>query len=144
VAVASPRKTFRGLRQVPLEWEDDQLILLARAVQQLQERSRQHPVEVVTVTSSYTVLDPDLLILANASSGDVTVTLQTAAGRERRRVIVKKTDTSSNLVIIDPDGSETIDGSSTISLTQKNAVREMMSDGTNWRLISALGNATAL
>lgn len=40
MAVASPRKNVRGLRHVPLEWEDDRQVLLAKAVQQLQERSR--------------------------------------------------------------------------------------------------------
>lgn len=144
MAVTSPRTDFRSLRQIPLEWEDEKLILLAKAVQQLQQRSRQHPAEIVTVTANYAILDVDLLVLADATSGDVTVTLQTAAGRERRRIIIKKTDTSANLVIINPAGTETIDGVSSISLTQLNAAREMVSDGTNWHLISALGNAEAL
>ena len=144
MVVASPRKDFRGLRQVPLEFDDERVLLLAKAIQQLQERAREHPVDVVSKTADYTMLDVDLAVLADATSGDVTITLQTAAGRKRRRVIVKKTDSSSNLVVIKPNGSETIDGASTISLTQENAVREMVSDGTNWRLISALGNAEAL
>lgn len=144
MALASPRQNYRGFRSVPLEFEDPQSLLLARAIIQMQERLRRHPIEVVAVTAAYTVLDIDLLILADATAGNVTVTLPTAVAREGRRIAVKKTDATVNLVIIDPDGTETIDGSTTISLTQQNALREMVSDGTNWQLISAIGTATAL
>lgn len=144
MALVSPRASFRSLRTVPLEFADEKLVLLAKAIQQAQERLVRHPIEVASVTADYTALDIDQLIKADATTGNVTVTLPTAAGRTGRRIIVKKTDSTNNLVIIDPDGSETIDGSSSISLTQLNASREMMSDGTNWQLISAIGNATAL
>lgn len=144
MVVTSPRKDFRNFRTVPLEYDDERLVMLAKAVQQVQERVRRHAIEVVAVTANYTMLDIDLLILADAAAGNVTVTLLTAAAREGRRVIVKKTDVSSNLVIIDPAGSETIDGSATLSLTQRYAMREIVSDGTNWHLISAIGNATSL
>lgn len=144
MALTSPRATLRGLRTVPLEHEDAQVILIAKAVQQLQERLRLHPIELVSATATYTMLDIDRLILANATSAALTVFLPTAAGREGGRVAVKKIDSTANLVTIDPSGSETIDGSTTIALTQVNAVREMISDGTNWQLVSAIGNATAL
>jgi len=142
--VTSPRVNFRLLRTVPLEWEDGQDLLLALAVRQLQERSLQHPLEVVAVTANYTALDIDGLILADATAGDVTITLPTAEAREGRRMEVKKTDASANLVVIDPQGTQTIDGSTTISLTQQYALRGIKSDGTNWWLVSAIGNATAL
>lgn len=129
-----------------MDWGDarEHRTLLARAIRQLQERLRRHPIEVVTVTADYTMVDIDSLILMDATAGNRTVTLLTAAGREGRRVIVKKTDSSANLVTIDPAGAEKIDDAATIALTQINASREMMSDGTNWVLISAIGNATAL
>ena len=146
MAVLSPRADFRALAPVPDEWPNarEHRTLLARAIRQLQGLIRRHPVEVVSTATDYTMVDVDSLILVDATVGNRTVTLLTAAGRKGRRVIVKKTDSSANLVIIDPAGAETIDGSSTISLTQLNAARGMMSDGTNWRLISAIGNATAL
>jgi hypothetical protein len=90
------------------------------------------------------MLDLDSLILAGATSAALSVFLVSAVGREGQVVSVKKTDSSENLVTIDPSTTETIDGSSTIGLSQLNATRVMQSDGTNWRLISALGNATAL
>ena len=137
--ITSPRLLTRTLRQVPLEFEDPQSVLLAKAVQQVQERAILHPVEAVSVTATYTVLDGDLLILANATSGAFTVNLPTAAGREGRRIIVKKTDSSANAVTVDGFGSETIDGATTVSLTTQNALREMVSDNTNWRVLSTAG-----
>lgn len=142
--VTSPRQKYRLLRTIPLSFDDPDMLLLAQALEQASERLRRHPVEVVAVTADYTMLDIDLIVKADATGADVTVTLPSAKAREGRRAGVKKTDSSANLVVIDPDGTETIDGSTTISLTQENAYREMVSDGTNWVLTSAIGNATAL
>ena len=110
----------------------------------MQERIRLFQIEVVTTTVSYTMVDIDSLILGDATAASITVTLLTAAGREGRDIYVKKIDTSDNTVTIDAEGTETLDGSTTIVLTQRNAVRGYRSDGTNWRLISSLGNATTL
>lgn len=147
MTITSPRKQFRTLTPVPTDWpsEREHRSILAGAIQQLQQRSNLSPVGVPSVqTSDYAMVDTDTLIKVDATSGNKTVTLLSAAGRSGRRIAVKKTDASANLVIIDAAGSETLDGSLTISLTQKNAVREWISDGANWQLISAVGNATSL
>lgn len=99
---------------------------------------------MVSVTATYTMLDIDLIVKMDAADGARTVFLPSAKAREGRRAGVKKIDSSVNGVLIDPDGTETIDGSTTITLTQENAYREMVSDGTNWVLTSAIGNAIAL
>lgn len=142
--VTSPRQNYRRLRTIPLQFDDPDLLLLAQALEQASERLRRHPVEVVSVTASYTMLDIDLIVKMDATDGDRTVFLPSAKAREGRKAGVKKIDSSANLVVIDPDGTETIDGSTTISLTSENAYREMVSDGTNWVLTGAIGNATAL
>ena len=146
MVIASPRQTHRNLQTVPSEWPDalDHLRMIAQAIRQLQLRARAYPVTVISVTANYTMNDIDVLIKGDATAGDITVTLLSAKAREGRRIIVKKTDSSANLVTIDPDGSETLDGAATISLTQQNAVREYISDGANWQLIGAVGNATGL
>lgn len=144
MALISPRAQFRGLITVPLEFADPSVLMVAQALRQLQARSLRHPIEIASVTANYSMSDIDLIILADATAGDVTISLLSAVGRYGRRVIVKKIDASVNLVIIDPSGTETIDGSSTISLTQRYAMREMLSDNANWQLIGAIGNATAL
>lgn len=87
-------------------------------------------------TGDYTLTTSDYLILGDASSGNITLTLPTAASMTNSSFIIKKTDTSSNDIIIDADGSETIDGSTTVTLlgpTQVSVV--IVSDGTNWYII---------
>lgn len=138
MALSSPRAQLRGFRSVPLEWDNPNLLLLAQAILQVQERLRMHPLAVVAVTADYTALDQDLVVLANATSGVITVTLPTAKGREGRRIIVKKTDASGNAVTIDANGSETIDGATTVPLSSQYATREMVSDLTNWHVVSTI------
>lgn len=142
MALNSPRMKYRNLRNVPLTFSDPDLLQLAHAVLQLEERARRHPVEVVSVTATYSMLDIDLVVMMDATDGDRTVFLPSAKAREGRRAIVKKLDSSANGVLIDPSGSEQIDDLTTITLIQRNAVREMVSDGTNWVLIGAIGNST--
>ncbi len=146
MVLTSPRASARPMQAVPQEWADpvDHARLTANAVRALQGRSILHPVDVTSTSANYTMTDVDLVILGDATTADITIGLLTAAGRMGRRIIVKKTDASVNLVIIDPAGSETLDGVASLGLSQKNAVREYVSDGANWRLVSALGNATSL
>lgn len=143
MALINPRAQLRSFRQVPREWEDQRLQLLASAVVQLQEMMRMHPVQVVSVTADYTALDQDLVVLADATGGDITVTLPTATGREGRRIIVKKTDSSANTVTIDGNGSETIDGATTVALASQNELREIVSDLSNWYVVSSSGITAA-
>lgn len=144
--ITSPRSSFRGLAPIPQDLLDirEWAAQIAFVLRQIQERIRLFQIEVVTTTANYTMVDIDSLILGDATTASITVTLLTAAGREGRDIYVKKIDTSDNTVTIDAEGTETLDGSTTIVLTQRNAVRGYRSDGTNWRLISAIGNATTL
>ncbi len=84
------------------------------------------------VTTSPVTLDlNDDVVLVDATIGNITINLPTAASAKAKVYIVKKIN-SSNTVTIDPDGSETIDGASTASLTSQNTSREFYSDGTEW------------
>ena len=61
---------------------------------------------IITVTSN-TTLTEDTIVLADASSAALTVTLP--AGTEGMRCVVKKIDSTSNDVTVDGNGAETID-----------------------------------
>lgn len=70
------------------------------------------------------------------TTGAMTATLPTASGITGRVFIVKKIDSSGNAVTLDADGSETIDGAGTYALTaQWNSVT-IISNGTNWEILS--------
>jgi hypothetical protein len=146
MVIASPRTGFRALQPVASEFEDEREHRreLARAIRQLQEIMRLSPVVVSSVSASYTMTDIDSLVLVDCTSGAKTVTLLTAAGRSGREITVKKIDATDNLATIDAAGSETLDGALTVGLSQKNASRTYKSDGTNWRLVAAVGNADTL
>lgn len=92
------------------------------------------PYPVTSQTGDYTVTDSDFLVLVDASSGNVTITLP--ASSSGRRYEIKKTDSSANKVIIDGDGSETIDGATTQELLLQYEALSVMGDGSgNWVIV---------
>lgn len=88
-----------------------------------------------TVTGSYTVQSGDYLILANAAGGNVTVSLPAAASSTGRTLLIKKTDSSSNTVTIDPNGAELIDGSATYVTAIQNLTVMIVCNGTAWYIV---------
>lgn len=90
-------------------------------------------------TAAYTVVagDKNKTILCDASSAAFTVTLPAAAtaggGFE---VSVKKTDSSVNAVTIDGNASETIDGATTLVVSQQYDSYTLVCDGSNWHVQS--------
>ncbi len=85
---------------------------------------------VNTITADYTVDDQNL-ILADATSGVITVTFLPASMIKGVLYIVKKIDASGNAITLDGNGSETIDGASTASLASQYDVLRVVSDGSN-------------
>lgn len=89
---------------------------------------------IQTKTGSYTALTSDGLILCSGAA--FTVTLYTAVGNAGRQIIIKKTDSSlSNIITIDGDGTETIDGTTTTTLNTVGEAIELVSDGANWQIL---------
>lgn len=73
--------------------------------------------------------------LVDATSGNVTITLPTAV-ENFAAFIIKKIDSSTNTVIVDGNASETIDGDTTITIYDQYNYIEIISDGTNWKVIN--------
>lgn len=88
---------------------------------------------VVSEDSNYTVIDGVGLVLVDASVADVTVTLPSAGDRSGRIITVKKTDSSSNSVVLSPPTN--IDGNDTASIIMQNVSLSAQSDGYNWWII---------
>jgi hypothetical protein len=84
---------------------------------------------MVSKTANYTASENDG-VLADASGGAITVTLPTPA--TGANVAVKKVDSSSNSVTVSQSGTETIDGSASITLTEQYEALTLWSDGTDW------------
>lgn len=94
----------------------------------------------VSKTANYTVVeaDRDKLIKVDATSGAVTISLLAAAtAGDGFQLAIKKVDSSANAVTIDGNGSETIDGSLTLSLSIQYQVAILTCDGSNWHIINS-------
>jgi len=87
---------------------------------------------IVTKTSDYTASSGDC-VLVDASSGAITITLPSPSSNAI--VNVKKIDSSTNAVTVEPNGSETIDGSNSKTIDTQYESYTFISDGTNWYII---------
>lgn len=83
-----------------------------------------------SATYSETTTAGDLIILA---SGTFTINLPTAVDNVAR-ITVKLV--AAGTVTLDGSGAETIDGSATLAINTLQAAATIVSDGTNWRVIS--------
>jgi len=86
--------------------------------------------------STNTIIKPNVgVVLVDASSGMVTITLPPASQGARREYHIKKTDSSVNTVRIEGNGSETIDGEACQDLGKQYTSRRIYSDGNNWHIV---------
>jgi len=92
---------------------------------------------IVTKTASYTASVSDHTILCNNNAGSITIGLPSAAGCQGRIYAIKKISAPGNSVIIAGyNGTETIDGSTSVSILVQYSSLMIQSDGTNWYIIS--------
>ncbi|MCP4300875.1 MAG: hypothetical protein GY783_09845 [Gammaproteobacteria bacterium] len=92
--------------------------------------------KVTTVTTTtHTAADEYAILVDDDTAGaDVTVTLPAAATWPGRIYHVKKLGTTAS-VIVDGNGSETIDGSTTVTIGSRYDSIELICDGSNWHII---------
>jgi hypothetical protein len=86
----------------------------------------------VTKTGAYTATNDDYVI--DCTSGTFTVTLPASSGRTGRILIIK--NSGAGTITVDGNASETIDGATTYSLSVQYATVQIISDGTNWKIIA--------
>ena len=97
-------------------------------------------------SADFTVWDDDssgspkdvYLVTTGASTITATLPAVSAADATAGRVVtILKVDGGAGSVTIDGDGSETINGSTTVSLTSQYDYRTIVSDGSEWIVISS-------
>ena len=89
--------------------------------------------------ADYTVTDTDgfdTIYASTTLTADRTITLPTAADNAGRTLSIKKVDSSAFDVIVDGEGSETIDGVTTVSLYVAGDYVTVMCDGSNWVILN--------
>lgn len=88
-------------------------------------------------TSSASLIS-DGVLRVDATAGSKTVPLLAASSCKNQLLAIVKTDSGSNTVTIDPNGSDTINGASTYILRSANEFVWAQSDGTsNWVVLGA-------
>lgn len=90
---------------------------------------------VVTKTASYTATGAETVILCDATSGNVTISLPALASSAYRKYHVKKIDVSANTCIIDGSGSETIDGSTTFTISVQYRSIQVVNGTSGWFIL---------
>ena len=85
---------------------------------------------ILTVTTDYTPLSSDDVILCD---GTFTVSLSTAVDNPGKLYHIKNINTGT--IIIDPNGTETIDGGLTATLGTQYECISIISDGNTWHII---------
>ncbi|HSX05664.1 MAG TPA: hypothetical protein VLF69_04305 [Candidatus Saccharimonadales bacterium] len=89
---------------------------------------------IVTKSTAYSATTSDEVILVNAASAGVTITLPTAVGNTNLYRI-KKIDSSTNFVTIATSSAQTIDGGATAVVKVQYVSVSLVSDGSNWSII---------
>jgi hypothetical protein len=93
------------------------------------------------IFDDYTLTDTDNIILVNTTVGAVTLTLPPAAGNAGRTYTIKLSTAVNRLTIV-ADGSETMDGHTTLRLETAGQAVRLVSDGSNWVTVGEVGNVT--
>lgn len=89
-----------------------------------------------TVTNTTTVSNTDYTILADATSGAITINLPSASTVNGMVVNVKKINNTANNITIDPNGAELIDFGSTFTLSTYLQTAMIQSNGVSWFIIN--------
>lgn len=87
-----------------------------------------------TTTTTISETSGEVVVLADATSGNLTVNLPTAVSNTAK-ITIKKIDSSANTVIIDPNSTQTVDGSATKTIEFQYTSVTLISNNANWFII---------
>jgi len=90
---------------------------------------------LATKTTTYTTTNADGVILCDATSGAFTVTLVSAVGNTGLTQTFKKIDSGANVVTVDANSTQTIDGVLSMGLSAQWTWFTAVSDGSNWMIV---------
>lgn len=100
------------------------------------------PLAITAKTANYTLTSSDDFVAVNGSGGSFTLNLPAAASNTGKLFRIKRNDmTLANVVTIDGNASETIDGALTVPLNTQYEEYTIVSDGSNWEILDHF-NAT--
>ena len=92
-------------------------------------------IAIATKTADYTALTSDFVLLCDASSGALTITLPSVASNPGNPFYVKRLNSGANTVTIAAVGSDLIDGSSTAVLNSRYETLLLVAEAGSWHVI---------
>lgn len=96
------------------------------------DRSKRQYDSVTVTTTAYTVFDKTYILVDDATAGgQVTITLPPAIDSTDRIIYIKKLGATAN-VVVDGNGSETIDGSTTQTISSQYGTLTLVCSGAAW------------
>lgn len=99
----------------------------------------------ITASQDITLENEDNYFLCNASSGNITLSLDASSTLGNGfQVSFKKIDNSSNSITIAPDGAEQIDGLSSLILSGKNEFYTIKSNGIGWFIVTSAQSSSSV
>lgn len=90
---------------------------------------------IATKTTNYSVTSADSVLLCDATSGSLTLTLPSATGITGRQYTIKRISSGANTVTVAAQSGETIDGAATHVLGTQYGFITVVSDGSNWWVV---------
>ena len=87
---------------------------------------------ITEITTNLSLTADHTVIFADATAGDITVTLPAISGNAGRYYRVKKIDSSINTVVVDGSGAETIDGDTITSITTQYDALDFIASNSEW------------
>ena len=90
-----------------------------------------------SVSTNYSTLPTDCVVLCTAGSGGITITLLSATANAGRSFTIKQVDPGGGGVSIATTGGQTIDTLTNYELTNQNQFVTVISDGNDWQVIGA-------
>lgn len=91
---------------------------------------------VSTKTGNYTATMADDVILVDATSGSVTITLPTVVGWVKARPLwIKKIDSSANMVVVATTSSQLVDEQTTQTITLQFQALGVVTNQTKWYIV---------
>ena len=93
-------------------------------------------IQILAKNVDYTIAAGVDVVLVDASGGNRVITLPAVALSNKRVIRIKKTDSSANLVTVDGNASDTIDGALTKILGFQYQALTLICDGVTWHIFS--------
>jgi len=87
--------------------------------------------------TDYTATSTDDILLVDATGGRITITLPTASSSAGKILVIKSVERpNTNVVTVDGNGADTIDGFANFNLTMTDDVAIIISNGTEWKWLN--------